>query len=151
MFQGVVRRLKQEDVEQVEKIFDLYWSGEFRNQLSQRLTSSNLEWFVAEANGEIVGVAASREAPERMREYAKTDRVVEFYVAAAKHKGRGIGTTLRKARIEQARKEGFKEAVFFSGETHKDSWSFHDDSEFKRAGEAIAPDGEAGKIWLMNL
>ncbi|MDB5265630.1 MAG: hypothetical protein JWM39_343 [Parcubacteria group bacterium] len=147
----IIRELRQEDISAVEEIFDLYWSGEFRAHLSERLHSSDLQWTVAEENTEIVGVAASREAPTRMRKYAKTDRVVEFYIAAAKYKGRGIGTALRNARIEQARKDDFKEVVFFSGDTHQDSWNFHDASEFRRVGEEIAPDGETGMIWLMDL
>ncbi len=151
LFQGTVRKLKPNDVEAVERIFDLYWSGGFRQSLSRHLVLNDLEWFVAEENAEVVGVAATRPAPERMCQYAKTNQVVEFYVSAVKYKGRGIGTALRQIRIDQARKVGFKEAVFFSGEKHRESWSFHDHSEFKRVGGAIAPDGEVGQIWLMNL
>jgi N-acetylglutamate synthase-like GNAT family acetyltransferase len=123
-----IRKLREEDISVVEDILDLYWSGEFRAHLSDRVRLSDLQWIVAEENSEIVGVAASRVAPARMRTYAKTDRVVEFYIAAVKYKGRGIGTALRTARIEQARKDGFKEALFFSGYTHQDSWGFHDAS-----------------------
>lgn len=144
MFTGAIRPLEARDVQAAEKIFDLYWNGEFRRHLSNRLMSPDFKWIVAEENGEVVGVAASRRAPERMTQYAKTNKVVEFYVAAAKYKGRGIGTALRNARIEEARRDGYKEAVFFSGELHQDSWKFHDDSEFKRVGEAVAPDGEGG-------
>lgn len=151
MFQGIIRKFQSKDAEQIEKIFDQYWSDAFREHLSRRLSSPGMDWYVAEDRGEIVGVAASRQAPERMRTYAKTDRVIELYVSAAKYKREGIGTALRNTRIDQARKEGFKEAVFFSGETHRDSWAFHDDSDFKRVGDAIAPDGEHGMIWLMNL
>lgn len=151
MFSGTIRALEQKDISAIEDIFDLYWSDDFRSHLSDRLKSSNLDWIVAEENGEIVGVAASRKAPVRMREYAQTSNVVEFYVSAAKYKNRGIGTALREERIKQARNDGYKEAVFFSGETHQDSWGFHDRSDFSRAGEFMAPDGENGFIWLMNL
>lgn len=151
MFNGTIRKLEEKDVPQVEAIFDLYWSGGFRTHLTERLHDQDINWVVAEEKGELVGVAALREAPERMRTFAKTDRVAEFYVAAAKHKGRGIGSALRNVRIEQAREQGYTEAVFFSGNTHSDSWKFHDDSEFKRVGNATAPSGENGKIWLMAL
>jgi L-amino acid N-acyltransferase YncA len=151
MFSGTIRTLEQEDIDSVEKIFDMYWSGEFRQHLSRRLPSADLNWIVAEEGNEVVGVAGWREAPERMRQYAKSDRVVEFYVAAARYKGKGIGTALRNARITEARKAGYKEAVFFSGNTHQDSWGFHDNSDFRRMGGAVAPDGEEGQIWLMSL
>ncbi|MEO6536514.1 MAG: GNAT family N-acetyltransferase [Candidatus Paceibacterota bacterium] len=151
MFAGTIRQLEPVDSEAVERILDLYWSGEFRNNLSQHLVTNDLDWIVAEENDEIVGVAASRKAPERIQEFTKTDNVVEFYISAVKYKGKGIGTALRNARIDKARNKGFKEAVFFSGGTHQDSWDFHDNSEFKRVGDAVAPDGEKGKIWLMDL
>lgn len=151
MFSGVIRKLEQRDIDQVEDIFDLYWSGTFRQHLSGRLASVDLSWIVAEEDGVVVGVAAWRVAPERMRQYTKNDRVAEFYVAAAKYKGRGIGTALRNTRITEARNAGYEEAVFFSGNTHQDSWDFHDNSDFRRVGDAVAPDGEKGHIWSMGL
>ena len=161
IFNGIIRELKQEDTSAVESIFDLYWSGKFREQLSQRLedfVSHSMEsieqrfrFFVAEENGEVVGVAALRKAPERMRIYSTTTNPAEFYVLAAKYKGKGVGTALREKRIEEARKSGYTEVVFYSGDTHKDSWNFHDDSDFKRVGTSVAPDGEPGQIWRMVL
>ena len=155
MFNGTIRELEQKDIPAVEQILDLYWVGEFRNHLSERLHApphdQNFKWYVAEEGGEVVGVAASRKAPERMRQHAKTDSVIEFYVAAAKYRGKGIGTALRHARIQDARREGYTEAVFFSGDTHQDSWPFHDNSDFRRVGEVTSPDGETGQIWLMEL
>lgn len=153
MFNGVIRPLEAEDMESVEKIFDLYWSDDFRTHLSDRLRSSDkgFTWFVAEEDGEVVGVAAMRPAPDRMKEYAKAEEVAEFYVAAVKYKGRGVGTSLREALIQEAKKDGYEEAVFFSGDTHQDAWAFHDNSAFKRVGHAVAPDGESGQIWLMGM
>lgn len=157
----LIRALENKDQKGVEEIFDLYWSGDFRKHLSERLQGfldsapdtldQGFKWFVAVEGAEVVGVAALRKAPERMRQYAKTDKVVEFYVVAAKYKGKGIGTALRDKRIEESKRLGYSEAVFFGGTTHQDSWSFHDHSEFKRAGESIAPDGEEGQMWLMEL
>lgn len=153
MFNGTIRTLESRDTEHVEKIFDLYWSDDFRRHLSERIKTetSDFKWIVAEENGDVVGVAASRTAPERMRQYAKTKKVVELYVIAAKYKGKGIGTVLRNLLIEEAIRNGYTEAVFFSGDTHQDSWAFHDHSDFKRVGSAVAPDGEQGQIWLMDL
>ena len=156
-----IRELQLKDVQAVEEIFDLYWSGDFREHLSEKLKDfvdrslslikQRFKFFVAEDNGEIVGVGAMRDLPERMKEYATTSNPAEFYVLAAKYKGKGIGTALRSYRIEEARKLGYTEVVFFSGDTHSDSWSFHDNSDFKRVGSSIAPDGESGQIWSMVL
>jgi len=146
-----IRNLEDKDIPVVEEIFDKYWSGYFREHLSNKLKFMDMNWIIAEQDSEVVGVAASRKAPEQMRMYSDTDSVIEFYVAAVKYQGQGIGTALRNERVEQARKAGYKEAVFFSGETHQDSWAFHDNLDFKRAGEFTAPDGEKGIIWLMKL
>jgi L-amino acid N-acyltransferase YncA len=153
MFAGTIRKFEPQDLEAVEEIFDLYWSGDFRDRLSERLKTEapEFKWIVAEESGEVVGVAASRAAPERMKQYAKADKVVEFYVAAVKYKGKGIGKALREFGLKAARDDGYHEVVFFSGETHQDSWAFHDQSDFKRVGEAVAPGGERGQVWLMGL
>ena len=161
MFKGTIRELKKEDVPKVEQIFDLYWSGEFREHLSKRLKDfiesspdsarQEFKYFVAEENGEVLGVGALRKAPEHMSQYVKTSTPVEFYVLAVKSKGNGVGSALRARRIEEARKLGYTEAVFFSGDTHKDSWKFHDNSDFERVGNATAPNGELGQIWRMLL
>ncbi len=117
MFNGIIRKLEPQDIGEIEKIFDLYWSGDFRHHLSDRLKQppQDFKWFVAEENGELVGVAASRKAPERMMQYAKTDKVVEFYVAAAKYKGRGIWTALRNVRINEAKKKDTKKQCSLVG------------------------------------
>lgn len=159
MFDGIIRELKREDSQEVENIFDLYWSDSFRGCLSKKLRDfvdqspdsvrQRLRVVVAEENGEVVGVAALRRAPEYMRMYSTTDNPAEFYVVAVKEQGRGIGKALRTNRVEEARRLGYTEIVLFSGETHQDSWSFHDNSDFKRVGHATAPNGELGQIWRM--
>lgn len=151
MSQLIIRGLEEKDIPAAENIFDKYWSGYFRSHLTHKLKLMDMNWIVAKQAGEVVGVAASREAPEQMCAYSETGSVIEFYVAAVKYQGQGIGTALRDEIVKQARKAGYKEVVFFSGETHQDSWAFHDNSDFKRAGEFTAPDGEKGIIWLMKL
>ncbi len=156
-----IRELKKEDIQAIEEIFDLYWSGEFRKHLSEKVNDfvaqspvaleQGFKFFVAEENGELVGVAAFRKAPERMREYTTTDNPAEFYVLTVKYKGKGVGTALRAKRLEEVKKLGYTEVVFFSGDTHKDSWGFHDNSDFSKVGASVAPDGESGQIWRMLL
>jgi L-amino acid N-acyltransferase YncA len=154
-----VRELKKEDVEAVEKIYDLYWFDDFRQKLSQKLNDfvnhlensikQNFQYFIAERSGEVVGVAVVRKLPEHMKNYAKTANPAEFYVIAVKYQRQGIGEMLRNKRIEEVKKSGYTEVLFFSGEKHKDSWAFHDKSGFKRIGVATAPNGEKGQMWQM--
>lgn len=146
----------------MEQIFALYWTDpEFLKKLSDKLDmcvdqtqkyiDKKYRFFVAEENGEIIGIAGLRKAPDHMRLYAKTEKPAEFYVLASKYKGRGIGKALRLKRIEEAKKLGFTEIVLYSPNSHKDSWGFHDKLGFERVGEAIAPDGEPGMIWRRVL
>lgn len=161
IFKGIIRELKMEDVEAVRGILDLYWDGELKERFIQRMigfldkTPESIEnkyrCFVAEDNGEIVGMAVSRNAPEHMKQYVETNNPVELYLLAVKNKNKGIGSALREKRIEEARMEGYTEAVFYSAESHKNSWGFHDNSDFKRTGPAMAPNGEKGFIWRMML
>jgi len=157
----IIRTLEEKDIGSVEKIFDLYWDDEFRKKLSKKLADytnnsseileQDFKFFVAEEKKEIVGVSAIRKLPEHMKEYAQTERPAELYVIAVKYKNRGIGKLLRDVRIEEAKKSGYTELLFFSGEKHKDSWSFHDSNGFKRVAPSVAPDGEPGFIWRLKL
>ena len=156
-----VRKAELKDKKSIEDIFDLYWSDSFRHNLEDKLDTflSNTEvavaqkllFIVVEDEGQVVGVAATRDCPEHMLEFTATENPAEFYVAAAKHTGRGIGTLLRDKRVRLMKDEGYTEIVFFSGETHKDSWGFHDNSSFERVGETQAPNGEKGYVWRLEL
>lgn len=155
------RELRVDDVPAIEAIYDLYWHDDFRERLSQRLqdfinhtddsVKQGFKYFVAERDGGVVGVAVIRRLPDHMKMYATTNNPAEFYVVAVKYKNQGIGKVLRDTRIKEARKAGYTEALFFSGETHTDSWAFHDNSKFKRVSEAVAPNGEKGYVWQMIL
>lgn len=161
MFKGTIRELRKEDVDQVQRIFEMYWTDDgflekLKNRLKQFLDSSQeiaeqgFMYFVAEENGEIVGIASMRKPPEKMKIYATTDNPVEFYVLASKYRGRGIGTALRNTRIEAAKRLGYTEVLFYSPESHKESWKFHDSS----GGERIYPvsiDDEPGCVWGIKL
>jgi predicted N-acetyltransferase YhbS len=156
-----IRELKKEDVAGVDAIFDLYWEGDFRRHLSERLAGylrqdagmveQGFKFFVAEDEGEVVGVAAMRRLPAHMQQYAKTDKPLELYLNAVRTKRKGIGSALRDKRLEEGRKLGYTEALLFSGETHQDAWTFHDHSGLERVGPATAPNGEVGYIWRKEL
>jgi L-amino acid N-acyltransferase YncA len=157
-----IRDFQKNDLEAAEKIFALHWTDpEFLKGLSRKLhifidqteesISKKYRFFVAENKDEIVGIAGFRSAPDHMKPYATTANPAEFYVLAAKYKGKGIGKALRLKRIEEARNMGFTEVVFYSPNSHRESWSFHDKMGFERICEAIAPDGEPGQIWRKVL
>ncbi len=156
MFKGTIRPLQKEDIKSVEEIFDLYWNDSFRKNLSDKLEkylandssleNENFEFFIAEENGEIVGVSAMRKAPEHIKKYSTTENPAEFYVLAVRIQGKGVGSAMTLSRIEKAKKSGYTEVLLFSGEKHKDSWKFHD-KYFERIESAKAPNREAGYIW----
>src|SRR3990167_2642791 len=109
----IIRDFKKDDLEAVEEIFAIYWTDpEVLKKLSQKLKmcidqteeyiNKKYRFFVAEEKGEVVGIAGFRAAPNHMRLYAKTNNPVEFYVLAAKYKGRGIGKKLRLKRMKEA-------------------------------------------------
>ncbi len=158
----IIRNFQKEDREEVEAIFALYWTDpEFLKRLSDKLNmcieqtkeylDKKYRFFVAEENGEVVGIAGLRSAPDHMKLYTKTNNPAEFYVLASKYKNKGIGTALRLKRIEEAKKLGFTEVVLYSPNSHKESWAFHDKMGFEMVGEALAPDGEPGQIWRRVL
>ena len=161
IFTGTIRSIENKDLPAVESIVGLYWEGELKEKFFKRITNitnhspESLEQlyrcFIAEENGEIVGVAVLRKAPEFLKPYTTTNNPGEFYLSAAKYKGRGIGHALREARIIEAKKLGFTEIVLYSAASHKDIWHFHDKSDFKRVTEVNAPNGEPGVVWRLIL
>ncbi len=156
-----IRGLESKDESAVEAIYDLYWSGDFRQNLTKRLkgfvaadqevVDQKFVYLIAEEAGEVLGVLAFRRAPDRMREFTMTKDPAELYILAVKKRGQGVGRTLAKGALEEIRKAGYTEIVLYSGETHKDSWDFYDQLGLERVGDAVAPNGENGKIWRMLL
>jgi predicted N-acetyltransferase YhbS len=159
-FNGIIRPLERGDAEAVGRIFDMYWQDSFRTNLSQKLAGylnndptlleQKFKFFVAEEGGEVVGVAAMRTAPGHMTQFANTSNPAEFYVAAAKERGRGIGKALINKILEEAGVASYTEIVLFSGEAHQDSWPLYD-KHFKRLDPTTAPNGEPGFIWRKVL
>lgn len=152
-----IRSYKKKDEKQVKCIFAQYWADDvFLNELSEKLdisgkAKSNTDtyrFYVAENNGEIVGIAGLRKAPDHLSVYADTGNPVELYVIASKIKKMGIGEALEQKIIKEAKELGFTEMLCYSPETHSSSWSFYEKLHFKKHGMIVDPDdGYPGMLW----
>ncbi len=158
----LIRPLQKEDVSAIEEIYNLYWPAqEFREKLSRRLkeyivqTADTIEqgftYFVAGKDNEVAGIAGFRKVPSHMAEFAKTERPAELYILAVKKRGEGVGKALMNKVVEEMKSLEYTEIVFYSGETHKESWGFYAHLGFERVRESVAPDGEKGFVWRMEF
>lgn len=158
----IIRTLEKGDIPAVEDIFKLYWTDlEFLKKLSEKLINfvdqaaefieKKYRFYIAEENGEVVGVVGMRTIPSHMREFATTNNAAELYIIASKYKNKGIGKLLKSTIIEESKNLGFTEIILYSPDSHNDSWKFYENNNFKRLGPALAPDGEPGVIWRMEL
>jgi L-amino acid N-acyltransferase YncA len=137
----------------------LYWTDPvFLEELSHELDlyienkqSKNSGFFVAEKDGEIVGIVGFRKLPEYLKPYALTDNPIELYVIAVKHKRMGVGKILKSKLIEEVQKNGSSEILLYSPGSHNESWEFHDIFGFKRVGEITPPEDDAGYLWRKIL
>jgi len=144
----VIREFTEKNRNDVEYIFSKYWNDPiFLKELSDALTNNPSKFFVAEDNNEIIGVAAYKDIPDYLKEFAKTKNPTELYVIASKYKRKGIGSLLKSKIIEIVKKEGFSEILLFSPGTHNNSWEFHDTFNFQRLGKVTPPDDDEGYVW----
>ena len=157
-----IREFRDGDKRAVEEIFALYWTDfGFLKKLSEKLQmciertkeyiDAQYRFFVAEEDNEIMGVVITRKAPETMSLHIQTENPVELYVIASKYKHRGIGKELRIRALQEAKKSGFTEMVFYSPDSHKESWNFHDQLGFERIEGVVTFDDEPGRIWRKTL
>ena len=149
-----IRPLQESDVSQVEAIFDMYWHDSFRQSLADKIQlhfgGQDFKFFVAVEDEEVIGVAGIRKAPERMMHFAKTTNPAEFYMMAVKERGKGVGKQMAIHILEELKSSGYTEALFFSGESHKETWAFYD-KYAERVGEDVAPNGERGFVWRKEI
>jgi L-amino acid N-acyltransferase YncA len=155
-----IREFKKEDQEQVEDIFKMYFTDPvFQKELSDELKlfldqddqENRYRFYVAEDKKEVVGIAGFKKVSDYLVKYTKTDNPVEFYIAASKYKRKGIGEKIKNKIIEETKKLGFTEIVFYSPDTHKDSWGFHDRLGFERVEAMVDPDGYPGMVWRKEI
>ena len=154
-----IRDFNERDRKAVEEIFAMYWTDpEFLEELScelqaciERNPDEPCRFFVAEENGEILGIVGYKKLADYLNEWAVTDNPVELYVIASKYKRKGIGEKLKLKLVDELRETGFKEILLYSPNSHSDSWGFHDILGFERVGETIPPEDEVGQVWRKIL
>jgi L-amino acid N-acyltransferase YncA len=155
----IIREFQKRDKKASKDIFSLYWTDpEFLNELSNYLQSyidegptRDLGFFVAEENDEILGIAGFKKVAGYLTSFALTNKPAELYVIASKYKGKGIGTKLKLKLIEKIKDLGFSEILFFSPNSHQESWDFHDKFGFERIGEVTPPEDKIGQAWRKIL
>lgn len=154
-----IREFKESDQKAVEEIFALYWTDpEFLKELSDALQiyikttpGKDSRFFVAEENGEILGIVGFKKLADYLKSYTRTANPIEFYVIAVKQKRKGIGRKLKSTLIEEAKKNGFTEMLLYSPHSHDESWRFHDILGFEKVGEVTPPEDEIGYVWQKIL
>ena len=161
MHKGTVRILDEKDVSNVERVYDLYWSGFFREKLSRKIKEfiskskkaleERVSYFVMEDEGKILGAMSFRTCPELMVKYSKTLNPLEIYILAVVSQGKGVGKALVEKVLEEGRSQGYTEVLLFNSDLHQESRCFYLHVGFEDAGVATAPDGELGHVLRKDL
>jgi len=155
----IIRELQEGDEKAAKEILALYWTDpEFLEEVSREVGSyvkktknKDYGFFVAEEQGEIVGIAGFRKPADYLRLFTLTHNPAELYILAVKQKRKGTGEKLKQKLITEVQKLGFSEILLFSPNSHSESWSFHDRLGFERVGEVTPPDDEVGRVWRKVL
>ncbi len=144
------RKYNSKDKDEVQRIFSTYWTDKgFLNELEEKLTDPSVQFYVAESDGEVVGIAGFRKAPEHLYAHATTKSPVELYVIASKIQNKGIGNIVGQRIIEEAKKLHFTEIECYSPDTHNASWKFYEKLGFSNRGVINDPDdGFPGVLWV---
>ena len=155
------RALEEKDIPNIEKIYDLYWSGDFRQKLSLRLKeyrektekamNEDVHYFVVEEDEIVLGAISFRKCPAPMMQYAKTSNPMEIYILAVSVQGKGTGRMLLEMASVEAKSIGYTEAVLYNSDSHQESRGFYTRMGFEDFGPAMAPDGEPGRVFRISL
>ena len=170
-FTGIVRPLLEHDLSSIRPILET-WVRDSKTgeQIPEEIAEdldlmresargeSERRYFVAEENGEIIGVIGMTKPREYMEPYVTTHNPVELinaYVAQEQAGGRGVGRALVNRVVEQARFNRNTEVILNSGPRYKDSaWGFYDRLPgFVRVGEIHGHYGEstATPVWSRKI
>lgn len=171
-FGGAVRRLREADLPQVQRILGL-WVRESPSspplhaeiafhleRMSRSLTGDrDCVFLVATAEDErVIGVVGMQPTDPEMMAFARTERPVEMinaYIEPQRRDGFGVGTTLIQELETVALAQGYKEIVLNSGPRYQGSgWGFFDKLEgYERRGVAKGLYGQGldAPVWSKIL
>lgn len=143
------RNYNKKDETVVKNIFAQYWTDpKFLDELNRELNTETCKFYVAQKDGEVIGVVGLRKTPAHLKKYADTDNPTELYIIASKYKNKGIGNFLGQKIIGEVKKSGFTEILCYSPETHSSSWKFYENLGFTRHGIINDPDDSyPGMLW----
>lgn len=159
-----VRPMKIEDSESVKSMYDHYWHYEpdflahIKNRLdsyfeqTQEMLATNFKYFVAEEEGDVVGVAGIRNVPVNMSDYIRLGKGIELYILASAIRNHGVGRALVNKVIEIGKELKNTELVLFSAESHQDAYGFYSNLGFEMVTtEHKTSNGDKGAIFRMRL
>ena len=154
-FQGIVRPLRNEDLDAIRPILETWVRDSETRQILPEEVEEDLEFMrksvrnenprsylvAGDIGGTVIGVVGFMPPSDRMRSFtitANPTELVNAYVAKESRAGKGVGTALVKAIEETAKAKGHTEIVLNSGPRYQQTaWGFYDQLPgFKRVGVA---------------
>lgn len=108
-------------------------------------------FFVAESEGRLVGFGYL--TPVRRTETMRESAILTYFLSPA-HTGRGLGSRLLKALMEQGRKMGVTNYLAHVASLNSESLRFHEKHGFKECGRFHAVGRKFGRrfdlVWLQR-
>jgi ribosomal protein S18 acetylase RimI-like enzyme len=130
----VLRLAVQEDLKALERLFEEFsgWRRERSASILKAVTNPSTELLVAEHNHHIVGFLHQVFFEDPL--HAGTNSfIIDFFVEAEFRK-KGIGTSLLKQSMENAKRRQVKEVHVTTREDNKKAIQFYEKLGFERAG-----------------
>ncbi len=145
----VIKNYSVEYSRDIQELFKMHFTDpEYLEELTSALGSPLFTFYIAEEDGELVGVVGVRQVADFLSTYALTDNPIELYVITSKYPRQGIATVLLMHLMSQLRKLGVTEVICYSPETHNESWNFYKQAGFSERGTVHDPDdGYPGMVW----
>ncbi len=120
--------------------------------------ANDRKYFVAEEEGNVIGVIGIKQPEDTMRAFAATENPLELvnaYVSKDQRAGRGVGRALVKSAEDEARSRGNTEIILNSGPRYETTaWGFYDGLPgFSRVGvaENFYGEGTDAPVWSKRL
>lgn len=171
-FQGTVRSLQLADLDQIKPILETWVKKDNGDPIPAEVEQdldilraslepdSNRHFFVAEADGQVVGVIGMQPLDPKMQALPfltappNPIELINAYVARDMRGGRGVGRALVSQVEAHAKALGHSHVVLNSGPRYRNTgWGFYDKIGYERIGVAkdyYAP-GRDAPVWQRAL